>query len=190
MRRRALRKKLSGHFGFAALFAIASPFPPFPNPTRALSCTFCIFFLAALPGEIRLLQRAGGRHTQPRRVHRGAEVGAFYSALQATLSSSSCRGAASTRRGFLQPEGSFCSWRLSLSLSRSDAKAQPVLFGAAGPCPAPAAGCRLLAPGSRCFICLLWPGARLAIKSAGRPSLGTAGRCQGEQIASACLDFF
>ncbi|XP_042647776.1 matrix metalloproteinase-28 isoform X2 [Tyto alba] len=40
---------------------------------RALSCTSPASLLAAVPREIRLLRRAGGRHSQPRRVHGGSE---------------------------------------------------------------------------------------------------------------------
>lgn len=45
--------------------------------------------------------------------------------------------------GIFAARGSFCS--RGLALAWSDDKAQLVLFGNAGPCPAPAAGCRLLA---------------------------------------------
>lgn len=46
-------------------------------------------------------------------------------------------------RVFLKLGGYFCSREPSLAWS--DGKAQPTLFGNAGPYPAPAAGCRLLA---------------------------------------------
>lgn len=159
----------------AGIWGLPSPLlsPPFPNQHVPSAAPFPFLFLAALPGEIRLLQRAGARHAQPGRVQRGAEVRAFNSTLQLRL-----QGCCQHSEGlFVQPEGSFCSWRLSAS--RSDAKAQPALFGEAGPCPAPAAGCRLLAPSSRCFICLLWPRCSPRNKIRGEAEIGDGWEMSG-----------
>lgn len=125
----ALRSKTSGHFWVCSTHLIScfpfghliSFFPPSQANTR-LSCTFSHFFLAALPGEIRLFQRAGGRHTQPGRVHRGAQVGA--GALNSTLQSKQqlqLQGCCQHSEGlfFLQPEGSFCSRSHGLMLKHS-----------------------------------------------------------------------
>lgn len=157
--------------------------PPFPR--CALSCSSPMSSLAAVPGEIRLLWRAGPWHTQPCRVHRGREVGAFCLKPQQKCSSSGCMGAASAQQGFLQlVGGSFSSQ--GFSLARSGDKAQPVPFGNTSPCPVPAAGCRLLAAQRLADLLYLPFMARcsFAIISAAWPRMGTAGRCQEAELTA------